>query len=128
MSYYISIDGDDIGHKIARCYLENSEDALTQIHRELDEIVIQICNFLKNAKLQIIFCAADGIVCKGRQLDTEQFVKYMASVGKPSYTFSAGIGIDLQTSYFALKYAKAMGKDKVVIWENKSFSILNFPT
>lgn len=126
--YYISIDGDDIGNKIARCYLENNEDMLVQVHNELNVIIAEICDFLKNAKFQIIFCAADGIVCKGDYFDKEHFTRYISSIGRPNYTFSAGIGVDLQTSYFALKYAKATGKDNVVICENeKKFMILSLP-
>jgi hypothetical protein len=126
MTIYISLDGDDIGNKIARSYLENDEIKLTTIVKELEMILIRICEYLKSSGFEIIFCAADGIACKGSKIEVSSFTKYIESVGKPHYTFSAGIGSDLQSSFYSLRYAKSMGKNKVVICENgKQFTVIN---
>lgn len=126
MSIYLSIDGDDIGNKIAHSYLDNDEDSLSSTIQELDQILSQICEYLKVLEFKIIFCAADGIVCKGLLLDQYSFVKFIKIIGKPNFTFSVGIGNDLRSSFFALKYAKSIGKNKIVIFEQENdFSIID---
>jgi hypothetical protein len=126
MSFYILIDGDDIGNKIASVYIENDEKELIKIIHDLAHILNQICKFMETLNFEIIFCAADGIACKGSHLEVDSFARYIESIGKPNYTFSVGVGNELQTSFFALKYAKAVGKNKVVICEaGKRFRVIN---
>ncbi len=120
------IDGDDIGNKLARNYLENNEAKLVKTIQNLNHILNKICEYLKKLEFEIIFCAADGIACKGSKLDVNSFAHYIESIGKPHYTFSAGIGNDLQSSFFSLKYAKAIGKNQVVICEDgKQFRVID---
>lgn len=115
MSIYLSIDGDDIGNKIAECHLNNDEVSLIDTINNLHTILIQMSEHLKVQGFEILFCAADGIVCRGVQLNHREFARYLNEVGLPRFSFSAGIGNDLRTSFFALKYAKATGKNKVAI-------------
>ena len=117
MTIYISIDGDDTGNKIAKSYLENDEVTLARIIKELNSILAQICEYLKLIEFEIIYCAADGIASKGSALDLDAFAQYIKTIGKPDHTFSVGIGDDLQTSFLALKYAKAVGKERIVVRE-----------
>lgn len=127
MAIYISIDGDDTGNKIAKSYLENDEATLARIIQELNSILTQICEYLKLVGFEIIFCAADGIACRGSTLDIDDFIHHIRTIRKPDYTFSVGVGNDLQTSYLALKYAKAIGKDKIAIREEGArFKIASF--
>ncbi|NEP19772.1 MAG: mCpol domain-containing protein [Leptolyngbya sp. SIO4C1] len=119
MAFYISIDGDDTGSKIAISYFENNEKKLSQVIQDLHHILSRIQEYLINMGFEIIFCAADGIACKGKHLNVDEFAKYLKVVGDPGYTFSAGIGSDLQSSYFALKYAKSAGKNISVICKEK---------
>ena len=115
MVTYLSIDGDDIGNKIARCYIENDETGLVKLIQELNSILTEICEYLKRSGFDVIFCAADGIVCKGSMLDMDALGRYIRAVGQPNFTFSIGIGSSLQASFFALKYAKAIGKNRIVV-------------
>ena len=119
MPIYISIDGDDTGNKIASSYFDNSEEQLSRVIKDLNDMLSHLQEYLRNLGFEIIFCAADGIACKGQSIDLEKFSKYLKTVGQPTYTFSAGIGNDLQASYFALKYAKASGKNISVLCEDK---------
>ncbi len=126
MSIYILIDGDDIGNKLARSYIDNNEDKLLKTIQELERILTEICENMKRVGFEIIFCAADGIACKGSNLEVHSFADYLGAIGEPHYTFSAGIGSDLQSSFFSLKYAKAIGKNKVVLCENgKQFRVID---
>jgi two-component SAPR family response regulator len=125
MVLYISIDGDDTGNKITKSYLENNEQQLSQIIQDLNSILTDLEKHLQKLGAEIIFCAADGITCKGETLDIEEFSRHLKSVGARTYTFSAGIGNSLQTSYFALRYAKATGKNRSAICKDgKTFSII----
>jgi hypothetical protein len=125
MAIYILIDGDDIGNRIARSYIENNEEKLLKTIQELNCILTTICEYLKTLGFEIIFCA-DGIVSKGSNIEVDRFAYYLGSIGEPHYTFSAGIGNDLQTSFFSLKYAKAIGKNKVVLYEDgKQFRVID---
>ncbi len=129
MAYYISLDGDDIGNKIAKCYLENDEAKLTRTIHELNSILTQIRDYLNFRGFEIIFFAADGIACKGLDLDLLAFSQHLQKVGKPMYSFSVGIGDDLQSSFIALKYAKSIGKNTIVVSENdKTFRVIGVPT
>lgn len=122
---YIYLDGDDIGRKLASCFLENNDNKLAQIIKDLEDILSQIRDYLMKKGFQIIFFAADGVACKGTNLEVEGFAQYIRSVGQPRYTFSAGIGNSLQNSFFALEYAKAVGKNTTVICENgKVFKVV----
>jgi hypothetical protein len=126
MSIYILIDGDDIGNKVAKSYIENNEKKLLETIQELNCILSKIYEHLKTLEFEIIFCAADGIVGKGSNIDVDRFAYYLGSIGEPNYTFSAGIGNDLQSSFFSLKYAKAIGKNKVVLCEDgKQFRVID---
>jgi hypothetical protein len=125
MVTYLSIDGDDIGSKIAKCYLENDDINLSRTVEDLKIILSQICERLNQMNFEILFCAADGIVGKGVDLDCYSFANYIKDVGKPNFTFSVGVGKDLRAAFIALKYAKVVGKDRVVIQEEGgSFRIL----
>ena len=115
---YIYLDGDDIGRKLTGCFLENNDNKLTQIIRDLDDILSQIRDYLKKQGFEIVFFAADGIACKGMDLEIENFAHYIKSIGQSQYTFSAGIGNSLQNSFFALEYAKAIGKNTTAMCED----------
>lgn len=122
---YIYLDGDDIGRKIASCFLENNDRKLAQVIQDLDTILSQIRDYLKNMGLEIVFFAADGIACKGTNLEIESFAFYIKSIGQSGYTFSAGIGNSLQNSFFALEYAKAIGKNRTVLCDDgKIFKVV----
>ena len=122
----MSIDGDDIGHKIARSYIENDEEKLTRINQDLNQILSQLSKYLKTLGFEIIFCAADGIACKGNYIEINDFTQYIKSIGEPYYTFSVGIGNSLQSAFFSLKYAKASGKNKVVMCgEGEVFRVMH---
>jgi hypothetical protein len=126
MTVYLSIDGDDIGNKIAKAYLDNDDEMLASIVEELNSILFKIAEKLKDMGFIMIFCAADGLVCKGSELENDNFLYYLRNIGKPNFTFSVGVGSDLRTSFFALKYAKAIGKNKFVIHSsNAEFKVID---
>jgi hypothetical protein len=129
MTIYLSIDGDDIGSKIARSYLENDEINLSKTIQHLSVILNQISEHMRCMGLEVIFCAADGILCKGQTVNYHDLAHYIKHIGEPHFTFSVGIGTDVQSSFFALKYAKAIGKNRIVVCdENSKFKVVDVPS
>jgi hypothetical protein len=118
MTYYIALDGDDIGNKVATNFIENNDDKLAATIQHLHATLAEIQAYLIVQGFEIIYCAADGITCKGNKLEPIALANYVKAIGKPHFTFSVGIGNDLRSSYFALKYAKAIGKNKTIIYAN----------
>lgn len=118
MRIYITIDGDDIGNKIAAAYYDNDEVQLAVINRDLNDILDNALEFLKISGFEMVFFAADGIVCKGDKENVSDIAAYMKNAGRGKYTFSAGVGYDLRDAFTALKYAKSKGKDKFMFFNH----------
>ena len=99
MVQYITIDGDDVGNKLAKCFIENDEVELATFAKQLTCIVSQICQYLESQGCDVIICAADGITVKTDDFSLAEFAMYLTSVGQPHLTFSAGIGESLQSAF-----------------------------
>ena len=125
MTVYISIDGDDVGNKITQSYLENDEHSLSQLLAELSTRLCQLSDCLRSEGFTIIFCAADGVLAKGEELNINHVSRFVLKIGTPRLTFSAGVGTSLRLAYLALKYAKATGKHRIAVCDNnEQFTIL----
>jgi hypothetical protein len=124
---YIILDGDDIGLKIERSFLENDEVSLKKINENIKQIVENISLNLISIGFEIIFSGADGIIGKGDKIDLEDFSKFVKENCLP-YTFSIGIGDNLKGSFLALRYAKSISKNVLVVYTTKSdeFKVLRF--
>jgi hypothetical protein len=108
---YITIDGDDIGNKIAYCYFNNDAARLRELSLILGKVTADIAELLKTSGLDVLFCAADGVVAFGeRNLDFGQIFEDLTSLAPPGITFSAGVGTSLSDAYVALLTAKSSGK------------------
>ncbi len=110
---YVALDGDDIGNDIRRYFLENDEEKIAKKSREVVDITDEIKDYLKNLNFKIIFCAGDDILSKGESIDIKVFSNFLSQVGT-ACTFSVGIGPTLERTYIALRYAKSIGKNKIV--------------
>lgn len=111
---YITIDGDDIGQKIASAYLRNDTKALIETNNLVKEATTQIADFLRSQGFTILFCAADGVA--GSSSTTFQNNAVFAEINKiagEELSFSAGVGNTLRDSYIALLSAKSSGKGRI---------------
>jgi hypothetical protein len=124
---YIILDGDDIGLKIEKSFLENDEATLRKVNENIKQIVEVISLYLIEIGFEIIFSGADGIIGKGDKIDLENFYKFVKKNCLP-YTFSIGIGDNLKGSFLALRYAKSINKNVLVVYTTKSdeFKVLRF--
>ncbi|MFZ0931157.1 MAG: mCpol domain-containing protein [Syntrophobacteraceae bacterium] len=119
---HIYIDGDDIGLKIEKCFIDNDEASLHNINREVGEIVCTITNYLCSNGFCIIFSGADGIIAKSNYVDCEVLLKLIRTLNS-NYTFSIGLGDSLRNAYFAVRYAKSISKDVAVAYDGRDFMI-----
>ncbi|MEH2298048.1 MAG: mCpol domain-containing protein [Nostoc sp.] len=124
---YIILDGDDIGLKIEKSFMENDEVILKKINEDIKKIVDFISIYLVQERLEIIFSGADGIICKGHEVNIKNLSDFVKKECLP-YTFSIGIGDTLKSSFLALRYAKSISKNVTVSYTIKSdeFKILRF--
>lgn len=124
---YIILDGDDIGLKIEKSFLEEDEVSLKRINEDIKEIGRILAIYLKERGFKIIFSGADGIIGKGDEIDIESLSKFVKKKCLP-YTFSVGIGDNLKGSFLALRYAKSISKNVTVVHttKNDEFKILHF--
>ncbi|HEY5122393.1 MAG TPA: mCpol domain-containing protein [Ignavibacteria bacterium] len=110
---YVALDGDDVGDHIRRYFLENDEESVAQKSNEVVEITKKLSNYLENLNFKIVFCAGDDILSKGESIDIDDFSKFLIQF-EDKCTFSVGIGETLERTYIALRYAKSIGKNKIV--------------
>lgn len=124
---YVILDGDDIGLKIEKSFMENDESSLKQVNEDIKRIVSFISNYFVEEGLEIIFAGADGIICKGDDINIKELSIFVKKECLP-YTFSIGIGDTLKSAFMALRYAKSINKNVTVSYSIKSdeFKIIRF--
>lgn len=112
---YVTIDGDDIGRKLASCYLSNRADELKATKNLVDRKTHAISELLTSMGYEIFFCAADGVTgaLNADQINIGSLYRKIEDVSGGGLTFSAGVGTSLRESYVALLYAKSMGKAQI---------------
>ena len=110
---YVALDGDDVGDSIRRYFLENDEENVARKSKEVVEITKKISNYLEDSNFKIIFCAGDDILSKGESIAIADFSKFRVQF-ENTCTFSVGISDTLERTYIALRYAKSIGKNKIV--------------
>lgn len=115
---YVALDGDDIGDSIRRYFLENDEKNIAKKSKEVVAVTKRIRNYLKDLNFKIIFCAGDDILSKGESIDINEFSNFLMQT-RDTCTFSVGIGNTLERTYVALRYAKSIGKNKIVKYNGK---------
>ena len=119
---FITVDGDDIGQKISACYLNNDIDSLSSLNDFVQNTVKKIATYLHSVDFKVIFCAADGVAAYTDTSDTDltQIYEQISSFSAGRLTFSAGVGVSLRESYFALLFAKCNGKARICDFRDMS--------
>lgn len=121
--YYIYIDGDDIGLDIEKSLIENNEESLQQINKEIDSLTQKMSSYLVNAGFSVLFRGADGVICKGENIDISGLTSYIKEISH-GFTFSIGAALNLREAFLALRYAKSIGKDRGVVLADNKFTII----
>ena len=114
MAMYAYLDGDDIGLRIENGLLTNNEIILRETNSEVNSVVYELTEFLVGSNHQIIFSGADGIICKGENINIDMIHSFLHET-KSSIRFSIGIGRSLSDAFSALRFAKANGKNGTAV-------------
>lgn len=109
---FVTVDGDDIGRRLAACYLSNDVEALVSTKSLVELKTHQISQLLTETGFEVLFCAADGVTAYSQQRDLNESVLYQSikDIVGDELAFSMGIGAALREAYVALLYAKSTGK------------------
>ena len=121
---YSYIDGDNIGLLIESSFLRDDELSLKIVNETVKNDVQNITKYLISKNQEIIFSGADGIICKGNDLNIYQTLEFIRK-SKSNITFCIGSGNTLKDCYIALRYAKSNGKNIAVFLESNKFLIIN---
>ena len=90
--------------------LENDETNITRTST-IDKIV----DYLQHESLKIVFSAGDCILCKCKAVDLIDLCNYLDKIGNVN-TVSVGVGDTLEKTYVAFKYARSIGRNRIVIY------------
>lgn len=116
---FITIDGDDIGQRITKYYLDNDARSLAELNGKMIETTRRIADCLERLGFSIIFCGADGVAghAEAPGISVEEIFKEISEIGRGCATFSAGTGGTLRESYVALLAAKSHGKAQIFSYQ-----------
>lgn len=120
---YAYIDGDDVGLRIEKAFMDNNEDSLNEINHLVSSRINLIVEYLKMNDCMIIFNAADGIIFKSKNIDIEKLLSFIKNLST-ELSFSMGLGNCLQDAFLALRYAKSSGKNASVTFFEGNFEKL----
>lgn len=114
MTMYAYLDGDDVGLKIEKGLLTNSEAILRRTNAEVNSVIRELTEFLISSNHEIIFSGADGIICKRELIDISGIHSFLHDK-KFAINFSIGVGESLSDAFSALRFAKANGKNGTAV-------------
>ncbi|MHA1757991.1 MAG: mCpol domain-containing protein [Promethearchaeota archaeon] len=114
----MSLDADDVGFKIQKLIIEEKEKEIVELSNIIKKYIKDITLFLSNQNLEIVISAGDNILCKGAFIDIQKITSYLFKKNS-IIKCSVGIGNSLKNCYLALNYAKSIGKNTIVRYENK---------
>lgn len=120
---YIAIDGDNVGRELEYLVVTNQLQKLTSFSKNYHRLMTWLEEALRsdlNAK--IIFSGGDSLLVSQQQLPSlgklellkDEFAK------RAGTTLSIGIGSTPRQAYFALKLAKAKGKNRIELFEESN--------
>ena len=112
---FVTIDGDDIGRRLAACYLSNDVKALETTRELVDLKTQQISELLTGLGYNVLFCAADGVTAHSQDDIVDDLCLYQSIENTAGFelAFSVGVGETLREAYVALLFAKSTGKARL---------------
>lgn len=114
---FVAIDADDIGRIIEMEIVNGDIQNLQDFSQKVKNYFAEIEGFCIAQKCEVIMCGGDSILVVISQKKLELILQKISTMKYP-FTVSIGIGSSLRMSYFALKEAKARGRNQIVSLEN----------
>ena len=118
---YIAADGDDVGRKIEFFIVMDQMTLLSDFFNSFQAAMSWFAEMLsKEFKAEIILNGGDSLLAR---LQTDEIlIERIESLRHEFFNFSQttisiGIGDNPRQAYFALKLAKAIGKNRIEVFE-----------
>ncbi len=118
---YIAVDGDDVGRRLEYYMIINDSTSLTAFSTDfrssmtwLEDRLIQIFN------AKILFSGGDNLLAEislQNEFANPLSTLHLQFTQKSNNTLSVGVGSTLREAYFALKIAKASGKNCIKVYD-----------
>lgn len=110
---YVLLDGDHVGQRIDDLMFRNALPRLYFLLQDLDEAVRVLARAFRKAGGLVYLAGGDSVL--GSIDNVRALLETLAPVRKLlPFTFSGGVGGNVQESLIALKLAKARGPGQVV--------------
>jgi hypothetical protein len=117
---YLAVDGDDVGKRIELLIVSNQIEMLSVFFNSFQSSMAWLSeNIANDFNASIIFSGGDGLLADFpfEELSIEKIENIRDKFSLLSQTtISIGIGESPRQAYFALKLAKAMGKNRVEVF------------
>jgi len=118
---YLAADGDDVGRKIEFFIVMDQMDLLSDFFNDFQAAMVWFAEKLsKEFDAEIIFNGGDSLLARLQtsEILTSKLENLRAEFSNLSHaTISLGIGDNPRQAYFALKLAKASGKNRTEIFQ-----------
>lgn len=120
---YLAADGDDVGRKIEFFIVTNQMESLSRFFKNFQSAMIWLESILSQEfNANIVFNGGDSLLAsieiKELTLDKLEVIRIKFSEFSKA-TLSFGIGNNPRQAYFALKLAKASGKNRTEIFQEQ---------
>ena len=124
-SFYVAIDGDNIGRKIEYFIVTDQLQKLTSFSKSYHNAMQWLESTLKfKLNAEIVFVGGDSLLAsfsENQILSIKDLESLKIEYTRMSETtLSIGIGETLRHAYVALKLAKAKGRDCIELFEDVS--------
>ena len=120
-TYFIAIDGDDIGPQLRDFIINNDINGAAQYSNDLKSFFEEIEKWLLGLGSKIIFRGGDSILAHNHFHSLDTFAN---SVPAGVCDVSVGLGVSAEFAYLALQLAKARGKGRIVELTNTNASTI----
>lgn len=118
---YLAADGDDVGQKIEFFIVMNQMNLLTDFFNKFQAAMAWFAEkLLKNFDAEIIFNGGDSLLARLQinEVLIDELEDLRSEFSNLSHaTISIGIGDNPRQAYFALKLAKASGKNRTEFFQ-----------
>lgn len=121
-SVYFSVDGDDVGKLIEQSLLENNETFIKSISKNISNWICELTEIISKFNGTLVISGGDMILSLIDYSSIDEVLRELSELQKMyDFTCSAATGRTMAEAYFALKLAKARGKNYFVNLIDKDF-------
>jgi GTP cyclohydrolase III len=110
---FIAIDGDDIGRNLEKLLLEEDFSKLISFSNTVKNYFNLVKKIALKYNSEILLFGGDSVIIKIESKNIENFIVDLNKI-QSNITVSIGIGQTVKHAFFALKEAKALGRNRII--------------